>query len=86
MRPQENGSGGPSKTDERRFVMAKSLSIETVLNEIIGAPEEVQGVKERFCKLWPEVKTGLELLAQVFPKLKIIIVIVIAAGDRYCGG
>ena len=67
--------------------MANSLNLESVINEIVSSPEQVKGIsKEQFCKLWPSAKQALELLAQLFPKLKIVIVIVIAAGDRYCAG
>jgi len=46
-------------------------------------------IKEEFCKLWPTLKSGLELLKKIVPSLTFFIDLVIGGGDalakRICG-
>lgn len=65
--------------------MAKSISVSGVIDEIISSPELAEGVsKDQFCKVWPQVKEGLNLLATLYPKAKIVVAILIEIGDRVC--
>ena len=67
--------------------MPESLDLSAVIQEIVASPADVHGVsKDDFCKMWPNIKKGLELLAQLYPKAKIIVALLIAIGDKVCGG
>jgi hypothetical protein len=67
--------------------MSESLDLSAVIDEIVSSPAEIpaeRGSKEDLCRNWPSIKQGLELLAKLYPKAKIIAAILIAIGDRVC--
>jgi len=63
---------------------------EVISNVNSISPEAIGGdVKTEFCKLWPTVKAGLQLLIKVIPSLTFFINLVITGGDalskKICG-
>jgi hypothetical protein len=64
-------------------VMAQDKLI-ALVDDVVNSPALTAASPEEFCKVWPSVKKGLELLASMFPKAALIVGIVIAIGDRVC--
>lgn len=67
--------------------MANAVTVKGAIDDILAEQIRIEGVsKEQFCKVWPQVKEGLTLLATLYPKAKIVVAILIEIGDRVCPG
>jgi len=64
-------------------------TLQSAIEEVVSSPqtEAAKGInKEEFCKRWPQIKEGLELLAKLYPKAKLVVALLIEIGDRVCKG
>jgi hypothetical protein len=59
-------------------------NLTALVDDVVNSPSSAAINSEQFCKVWPAVKQGLELLAKLFPKAALVVGIVIAIGDRVC--
>ena len=59
------------------------MTKESIVNDVNSiSPDAISGdVKGEFCKIWPTVKTGLELLKKAVPSLTFFIELIITGGD-----
>lgn len=59
-------------------------NLSSLVDDVVASPSPAAGSTDQFCKIWPSVKQGLELLSKLFPKSALVVGLVIAIGDRVC--